>query len=144
MLFRSGTDTLVWTSGRELPIASINQPILKDLENECFIIREQGSSTRKLFDEFCYKHHFYPKNCIEMSQPEAIRRALINNMGISLMSRWILDDDLQSDKLKILDLKDLSISRPIKIIDSENNPENTLKDIFIRFIQNHFEFLSHD
>lgn len=134
-----GYDTLIWAAASDMPISNCQQITREELEKQCFIIREPGSNTRMQFDNWCNQKGFYPKNCLVMSQTEAIRRAVMNNLGISLISSYIFSDEIDNRKIKVINVSDIPIERPISIVMSKNYSEDTLTQAFIIFAKSYFK-----
>lgn len=124
-------------------IASANHPLAKkqgeidfaDLKDEHFIIREEGSDTRKQFEKWCKTNHFKPRKIIEMDQSEAIKIAVSNNLGISIMSEFIIKDNSNYHDFHILNVKGMPVYRPIHVYMLSNGENKQLKQEFTRFLK---------
>jgi LysR family transcriptional regulator, low CO2-responsive transcriptional regulator len=57
-----------------------------DLEGEPMILREEGSTTRKAFDDALKHAHVSPRVVMEIGSREAIREAVIKGVGIGVVS----------------------------------------------------------
>ena len=57
-----------------------------DLEGEAMIVREEGSTTRKAFDEALARAKVKPRIAMEIGSREAIREAVIMGVGIAAVS----------------------------------------------------------
>lgn len=131
------SDFVFLVAAAENPLAGKGEIALKDLQAEQFIIREKGSDTRRLFDEWCGNNNLYPDNCIEMSQPEAICRAIRTNLGLSFMSDFVLQSDPRYNNFKRLNVPGLPIPRPIRLLMLEKEKESIIKQTCARFIKNY-------
>lgn len=132
-----GSDSVVLVTTTGNSLSQKESITLKDLQHEQFIVREEGSDTRRLFDEWCLLNNFYPKNRIEISQPEAICRAITTNLGLSLISNFVLESDSRFSGFKRINVKGFPITRPIQILMLEKEKESIVKQAFIFFIKNH-------
>jgi DNA-binding transcriptional LysR family regulator len=58
-------------------------------------LREEGSGTREIINQLLipYLHHLRPG--IEFGNPEAIKRAAASGLGITCLSRFVVDDLLK-------------------------------------------------
>jgi DNA-binding transcriptional LysR family regulator len=80
-----------------LPVASLD---------ECgFIVREQGSGTRRAMQDFFDGHGFRPRIAMEMSSNETIKQAVMAGLGISFLSLHTLGLELRSGLLARLDVE---------------------------------------
>lgn len=131
-----GHDSLVLVASTNHPLAKSNDSIdIKELKRHQFIIREEGSDTRKHFQTWCETNNFHPIDLIEMDQSEAIKIAVSNNLGLALMSKFIIENDSKSDHFKILNVKGLPIHRPIQVFMLADQEKNQLRQSFIRFLR---------
>ena len=75
------------------------------LANEAFIVREAGSGTRAVFDEYMRAHRLAPRMAMQMSSNEAIKQAVMAGMGVTFLSAHTVSRELQSGALCILDVQ---------------------------------------
>lgn len=70
---------------------------LVELEGEPMIVREQGSTTRRAFEEALAKTGTKPRLMMEIGSREAIREAVIHGLGISYVSEaeFVPDENLK-------------------------------------------------
>ena len=59
---------------------------IAELEGEPMILREEGSTTRKAFDDAVKRAGVAPRVVMEIGSREAIREAVINGVGIAVVS----------------------------------------------------------
>jgi DNA-binding transcriptional LysR family regulator len=57
------------------------------LAREPFIVREPGSGTRAVLEEYLSQHHLQPTFLMEMGSTEAIKQAVMAGLGVSLVSQ---------------------------------------------------------
>ncbi|WP_042351483.1 LysR family transcriptional regulator [Bacillus massiliigorillae] len=131
-----GHDMLVLVANVNHPLAAKNDAInLNELKEHRFIIREKGSNTRNHFKTWCETYNFHPREIVEMDQSEAIKIAVANNLGIAIMSKFIINNDSKSDQFKILNVKGMPIHRPIQVFMLADQKNNLLKQTFIHFLK---------
>lgn len=70
---------------------------LPELEGEPMIVREQGSTTRRAFEEALARTSTRPRTVMEIGSREAIREAVIRGLGISYVSdaEFVPDEELR-------------------------------------------------
>ena len=76
---------------------------------EPFLIREPGSGTRMIAQQFFDRHHAKPNVRMELGSNEAIKQAILAGLGVSIMSRYTLGLDTENNRLAVLDVKGLPI-----------------------------------
>lgn len=95
----------------------------KWIVNEALIMREEGSGTRKEAEKQLKKIGIYPAklNVIaSMENTEAIKRAVANGMGISLISKLAAEDEIQKGKLLAFPISADDMRRDINVIYNRN------------------------
>jgi LysR family transcriptional regulator, low CO2-responsive transcriptional regulator len=79
---------------------------LADLEGEGMILREEGSTTRKAFEDACRRKNVKPRIVMEIGSREAIREAVIKGVGIGIVSEveYVSDPAIRMVKISDADL----------------------------------------
>ncbi|WP_010283651.1 selenium metabolism-associated LysR family transcriptional regulator [Bacillus timonensis] len=112
-------------------IASLNHPLIqknrkvtnKDLENETWVLREEGSGTRAAGENVFNKLGISPKNIMSFGSTQAIKEAVGAGLGISILSQLAVQKELQHGNLKIIQLLELPYKRQFSYI--TNSPFQT-------------------
>ena len=102
---------------------------LKDLEEEPFISREKGSGTRQVIEKEIGKFDVHPNVAFELNNSEAIKNAVMCNLGISALSKLIVKRELKSGSIKKIDVKDIKIYRWFYLL--EIGDHNKAQKMFI-------------
>ncbi|MDN5534876.1 LysR family transcriptional regulator [Pseudomonas sp.] len=82
-----GTDPLVVAVHRSHPLASRESVPLAALAGHCLLMREQGSTTRKLTEQMMQEAGVKAGALMEIGSRESIREAVLRNIGISVIAR---------------------------------------------------------
>lgn len=93
------------------PLAGQTQIPIETLNNESFIMREQGSGTRVAVQDLFAKHHVSVQVKLELGSNEAIKQAIAGGLGISVLSLHCLGVEPQQEGLTILDVQHFPIER---------------------------------
>lgn len=78
---------------------------------EPFLMREPGSGARSFTCDVFEARGCEPQVCMELSNNEAIKQAIIAGLGVSIMSRYTLGLDVPHQQLAVLDVQGLPIDR---------------------------------
>jgi DNA-binding transcriptional LysR family regulator len=107
------TDELVVIAAANHPLAD-QQPVSPQaLREEAFITREPGSGTRDVAEQALAACDLQPRIALELGSTEAIKQAVAAGLGVAIVSRAALADQLALGKLKILTLPELLIRREL-------------------------------
>jgi molybdate transport repressor ModE-like protein len=82
-----------------------------DLTYETFIVRERGSGTRMLMEQFFQASDLQPKIGMEMDSNETIKQAVIAGLGIAFISLHTVASELADGRLAVLDVAGLPVMR---------------------------------
>lgn len=84
----------------------------KDLIGETFLVREEGSGTRMVFEQFIGRTEVKRSQFgIEMGSNETIKQAVMADLGIALISAHTIAAEVESRRLAVLDIRGLPIWR---------------------------------
>jgi DNA-binding transcriptional LysR family regulator len=81
-----------------------------------FIVREQGSGTRKAMEDYFATHGSRPRIAMEMSSNETIKQAVMAGLGISFLSLHTLGLELKSGLLRMLEVEGAPVMRTWNIV----------------------------
>ncbi len=102
---------LVMAAHPEHPLVGENNIPIGHLANERFLLRESGSGTRtsteRLFVEYGLQLHPY----MELGSSEAIKQAIMANLGISIVPLGSLELELDAKRIAILDVEGFPMRR---------------------------------
>jgi DNA-binding transcriptional LysR family regulator len=86
------------------------------LEGQSIIMHEKGSASRNIVDEFIRKNNLFVSVTLELSNNEAIKRAVEQGLGLSLISENVVREEIERKKLKPIPLADPTLKRKFYLI----------------------------
>ena len=116
------------------PLLRIGHPPIKALAGYPFIVREQGSGTRNAMESFFAEHRFAPQITMEMSSNEAIKQAVMADMGLSFLSLHTLGLELRHGLLKRLDVEGTPVMRTWHIVHLQSKVLSPAAEAFRYFV----------
>ena len=87
-----------------------------DLQNMQLIFREQGSGTRQMMERFLSQRHIVLQKKLELTSNEAVKQAIMANLGYSIMPLIGIRNELANKQLMIVPMKGLPIHTTWRII----------------------------
>jgi len=78
------------------------RPSLATLKGATWLLRESGSGTRDATDQWLLPHLQSYRQTIEFGSSESIKHAAIAGLGVAALSRWVVQDMLDSERLRAL------------------------------------------
>lgn len=129
-------DRMVIFASPNNPLAQSKKPITVDqLAAQCWILREDGSGTREAAENVFQRLSFYPADVMEFSSTQPIKTMVEAGAGISLLSEWAIQKELQRGDFKVLDVKGMPHIREFAIV--TNSPFQTKAlSVFVELLKN--------
>ncbi len=116
-------EAIAWCVDELLLIAAPNHALthrrtfnLLDIVKEPFIFRERGSATQAVVESSLREAGVQLKPVIELGNPEAIKQAVQSGLGIAFISKFAVETELRAKTLVLLKVKNLNITRGLKIV----------------------------
>ncbi len=104
------------------PLAEARRREIKmsELDGAPVILRERGSSTRRMFDQAARKANVHPDYVIETTSRETVKEAVAAGLGIGVISEAELRQDPRFWPLKVVDA-DLSYTEYVVCLERKKN-----------------------
>ncbi|WP_051532259.1 LysR substrate-binding domain-containing protein [Brackiella oedipodis] len=108
----------------------------EDLGRLPMIVREVGSGTREILDQFLLQYVEHPQ-VVELSNSEAIKQSVVHDMGVGCLSLYTLQDLLDMQKIRILRVNKLRpMIRKFCFIESPHKFVSPIQAEFMQFCMN--------
>jgi DNA-binding transcriptional LysR family regulator len=110
-------DELILAAAASNPVAG--QITIKELSELPFIVRERGSGTRKSTESLLAQQQHTLNNlniCATLGSSAAVKEAIKANLGVSVISRHAIQDELLSGKIREIQIPGLTMKRNFYIV----------------------------
>lgn len=87
-----------------------------ELRRETFLVRESGSGTQELMEERLANLGIAPADTMQLGTTEAIKQAVVANLGISTASRYSVEAELASGRLCEANVPSLKMNRSLLLL----------------------------
>ncbi len=134
---------LVIIAHPEHPLASRKNIKLQDLADIRFIVREAGSGTRRAAERFFEARGLKLQAAAAMNRVEAIKQAVMSELGLGIVSLHTLDMELKLQRLVVLDVAEFPITRHWFIVHKEGKRFTPVQQAFRDFVLQHAPSLIH-
>ena len=125
-------DELFIVSSNNHELASKKELTIADLQNQAWVTREVGSGTREYLNHLIRSNGLKTKSLLTISSNQGIKETLIKNgMGLSLLSRSVIERDVQHKTLSILQVKNETFPRTLSYVYSPIMKDKRNVQIFI-------------
>jgi DNA-binding transcriptional LysR family regulator len=120
------------------PAASGRPQAAGELADRAWLLREPGSGTRVLNEQFLTDRGLAPRT-LELGSNGAIKQAARAGLGISLLSRAAVESELSSGQLGEIRLSDAPRSRPWYVMRSSVGPSRAVVAEFLGHLRAHYD-----
>lgn len=125
---------LVVIAAPDHPLAGKKSIPLYMLQDQTFVVREQGSGTRTAMQRFFDKHNLRVTSSMEMNENEAIKQAVQAGMGLGVVSIHTIELELETNRLVILDVEDFPIMRHWYLVHRKEKRLSPITQAFKDFV----------
>ncbi len=98
------------------PLATQGRISLGDIQNETFIMREQGSGTRNSVERFFAEKGLKIGISMEMNTNAAVKQGVEEGLGLGIVSIHTIIRELQDQRMVVLDVEDFPLIRQWYIV----------------------------
>lgn len=134
-----GDDELAVICSPRQRLAGAGSVSLDDLLNEQFILREHGSGTRQVFEDALQQAGVDLQRLqvlMQLGSTQAIKALVSENIGLSVLSRWTVVEDIRQGTLCTVSVQGIDLRRAFNFIYQ--------KDARLSLITQRFINLCHD
>ncbi len=114
--------------------AGLTSVRLEDLQKEGFICLMGSRQFRYICDKFCHKAGLIPNAIFESDTPSAVKNMIAANMGVGFWPEFTWGK-IDSDHVKLLEIKEPSCSREIVVKCNLNKEDNSQVLEFFEFLK---------
>lgn len=128
-------DEIVCFSSPSHRLAKVRRIAPSSLEEEMWIIREKGSATRLLFEDWLSSRKGAIRKSIELTCPEACKALVRAGIGISFMSVHGLRSEIRAKLLVKIPITGMSLKRPIFLAKHSDKRISPVMDTFLAIVE---------
>jgi LysR family transcriptional regulator, transcriptional activator of the cysJI operon len=110
-------DECVLIARPDSPLAKARSVKPRQLESETWVLREEGSDTRRQLTTWWHRHRLIPTRTTTFLHPDGVKRAVMAGLGIALVSKRTVDDEVRNKRLALIRVSGALPSRPIVVVD---------------------------
>jgi DNA-binding transcriptional LysR family regulator len=123
-------------------LAKVRRIDPSSLEEEMWIIREKGSATRLLFDDWLSSRKGAIRKSIELTCPETCKALVGAGIGISFMSVHGLRSEIGARRLVRIPVTGMSLKRPIFVARHSEKRNSPVMEVFLQVVESAFPGLT--
>jgi DNA-binding transcriptional LysR family regulator len=105
-----------------------------NLHKENFLLREPGSGTRIALQRFLNEQDIEIQARMELNSNEAIKQAVMSGLGIALLSKFSVANELRDGSLTILDVQDFPLQENWFLVSYRKRTLSPVAELFKKFV----------
>ncbi len=125
---------LVMAAHPDHPFVGEKNIQLERFANERFLLREPGSGTRSFTERLFSAKKIKVQTYMELGSGEAIKQAIMADLGISILSLGSLDLELETKRIAILDVEGLPLHKMWHAVHLGGKKLGLTASVFLEFI----------
>lgn len=114
---RIGSDPLVLAAPATSAFPTTRPLKPSELRTAAWVVREEGSDTRRQVDGWFRRHRLTPTRVMTLQGPDAVKRAIVAGLGIGVLSRRVVAEELDSRRLRELTVASPFPARDLLVVD---------------------------
>lgn len=116
------------------PLGKLSKASAQDLQDQVWVLRESGSGTRSFSDNLLKLLGVKINRSFVFSSNEGVKEAVINGLGITIVSRLVVHKEIATKELKAVPIKTkekIQLSRPLSILHSKEPASSKAVEEFL-------------
>lgn len=109
-------DELVIIVGQSHNLYNASIVTLESLSSEIWISREEGSIARNQYEQLFFDNNLIMNRKWICSNPDGIKNLVSKGRGLAIISKHMIQNELQNKSLKVLNVKDIKVNRKFNLI----------------------------
>lgn len=109
-----------------------SKQILKELP---LIFREKGSGTRQVMEDFIERNQLDVINKMELNSNDAVKQAVMADLGYSIMPLIGIENELQNGHLQIIPVNGLPVKNTWRLIWLKGKRHSPVADAFLQLVK---------
>jgi DNA-binding transcriptional LysR family regulator len=116
------------------PLVGKKRIPLARLQEETFLVRERGSGTRIAMERFFAERNMRLRTGMEVGSNEAIKQSVQAGLGLGLLSRVTIEQELALGRLAVLDIAEFPIMRHWYVVHRRGKRLSAAAEAFKQFV----------
>ncbi|NGP46681.1 LysR family transcriptional regulator [Bacillaceae bacterium SIJ1] len=118
----------------------LDAPVTKEqLSQWSWVQREEGSGTRAYMDDFLKNNDIHVSQKTTISSNYGVKEAVANGLGLSILSKWVVQKALQHKEISIVPMIDWPATKRHFYLILPKAPKTLLVDAFINHLKTSIE-----
>ncbi|MFZ5905876.1 MAG: LysR substrate-binding domain-containing protein [Nitrospirota bacterium] len=131
-------DEIVLISADDSQLAKKHPVTARDLQEQAFIMPEEGSGIREAMDEFLHALKINPEKLritMTIGNPELIVQMVQTGIGVAFVSKWSVFRAIKEGSIRVIPLAGKKLTRKFSLVSLGKEPQSMVARTFRDFIK---------
>ena len=128
-------DELVFISSLHHPLTKKQRLTIQDLQDQKWVLRENGSGTGNYLLHFLHTNGIRYESALKISSSQGVKEAVIENLGLSLLSLHTIKRELALNVLQQLCVQVAPLTRTLSYVHAPTTQLSNNAQIFVKTLQ---------
>lgn len=128
-------DYLVIVCSKKHRLSGCRSISVKELESERFVLREEGSGTRELFENYISRCGVRVKVIWEVTCPDMIKKAVISSNCLTAISARLIEEEAKESLLYVIKSNGQALDRSFSLVYYKNKFVNDNMNSFMHILE---------
>ena len=128
------TNPLVLVCNPAHPLANERDISFEQLLDENILLREEHSGTCIALQSYLNKNQHKLNVRMRFNSNEAIKQGVMHNLGIALLSMYVIQEDVKDGRLVVLDVKGFPLNESWHFLHQKNRQLSPIAKLFKEFV----------
>ncbi|KWX84937.1 LysR family transcriptional regulator [Paenibacillus riograndensis] len=124
-------DELIIVAAENHPLVRAGVSDLTLLQDQIWVLRENGSGTRSFSNRFFEQARLRIKRSYEINSSQGVKEAVFAGLGIAILSRWVVRREIEDGMLKEIPIQGLRLERDFSIVQLSNHVPSRANEVFM-------------
>lgn len=129
------TDELILVVSSDNVLAKRKNVNLEQLQDVPFILRQEGSATRRVIKEEFNKRGLKIQVIMELREPESVKQLVIAGLGATIISKYTVQYELSAGNLVQVPVKELPFTRKLIIVSHRDKRPSFAAEALLRLLR---------
>ncbi len=108
---------------------------LAELDKETWIVRENGSGTRRAADQMFAARNFHPESKLEFGSTQLIKESVESGLGVTLLSHWAVRKEISLGTLLMMKPDGDPVRRQFSLVTQKTPYHTKAAEIFLDLLR---------
>lgn len=133
------SDRLVLVCGNKHPFRERATISMNELKGQDFVLREVTSGSRLLLERFLSENNIAVREAMVCNNTEAIKLAVENNYGLSLISKSLIEQEISEKRLFIVEIDSVDFTRDFSLLYHKDKYQTQILKRFVEICSSHIK-----